>query len=438
MIYSGKNAVVLGLGHSGEAAAILLREEGAEVTICESSDNPGLREKAAKLIEQGIQVLLGPAADSDAGSYDVCILSPGIDPIVPLVQNVLRKKIPVIGELELAFEECICPVVAITGTNGKTTTTELTTAMLQGSGVRTMASGNIGLPFATAVRQSNDLDVMVLEVSSFQLETIDAFHPHVSAWLNLSPNHLDRYRDMDEYRAAKLRIFANQTPDDFAIVNAREALPPLVARRITFSAYVPNADFSLRDGIIHYKNEPVLDQGDTRLAGIHNAENLMAAMGVGLALGLDFERMSEAVRDYTAPVHRCEFVRDLNGVRWINDSKATNLDSVEKAILSQTRPIVLIAGGKDKGFEFDSIAPLVRERVHHAVLIGEMTERIARSWSGIDCRIAASLEEAVGIAHKLAGNGHTVLFSPGTSSYDMFRNYGERGNRFKEAVNALK
>ena len=185
MIYSGKNAVVLGLGHSGEAAAILLREEGAEVTICESSDNPGLREKAAKLIEQGIQVLLGPAADSDAGSYDVCILSPGIDPIVPLVQNVLRKKIPVIGELELAFEECICPVVAITGTNGKTTTTELTTAMLQGSGVRTMASGNIGLPFATAVRQSNDLDVMVLEVSSFQLETIDAFHPHVSAWLTI-------------------------------------------------------------------------------------------------------------------------------------------------------------------------------------------------------------------------------------------------------------
>ena len=161
MIYSGKNAVVLGLGHSGEAAAILLREEGAEVTICESSDNAALREKAAKLEEQGIRILLGPAADTEPGSYDVCILSPGIDPAVPLVQNVLRKKIPIIGELELAFEECICPVVAITGTNGKTTTTELTTVMLQGSGVRTMASGNIGLPFATAVRQSHELDVMV-------------------------------------------------------------------------------------------------------------------------------------------------------------------------------------------------------------------------------------------------------------------------------------
>ena len=438
MIYSGKRAVVLGLGHSGEAAAILLREEGAEVTVCESCDNPGLRDKSSRLKAQGIEVILGPAADSDPAAYDVCILSPGIDPAVPLVQNVLRKKIPVIGELELAFEECICPVVAITGTNGKTTTTELTTAMLQGSGVRAMASGNIGLPFATAVRQSHELDVMVLEVSSFQLETINAFRPHVSVWLNLSPNHLDRYRDVDEYRRAKLRIFMNQTSEDYAVLNARDSLPPTAARRITFSAYVPGADFSLRDGVIYHKDEPVLDQDKTRLAGIHNAENLMAALGAGLALGLEFDRMAAAVGEYTAPVHRCEFVRDIEGVRWINDSKATNLDSVEKAILSQSRPIVLIAGGKDKGFEFDSIAPLVRERVRVAVLIGEMKERIARSWSGVDCRISASLEEAIEVAREVANEGDAVLFSPGTSSFDMFRNYGERGNRFKDAVNAFK
>jgi UDP-N-acetylmuramoylalanine--D-glutamate ligase len=438
MIYSGKKAVVLGLGHSGEAAAILLREEGADVTICESSDNPGLGDKSSRLKAQGIEVLLGPAADCDPSPYDICILSPGIDPSVPLVQNVLRKKIPVIGELELAFEECICPVVAITGTNGKTTTTELTTAMLQSSGVRTIASGNIGLPFATAVRQSNQLDVMVLEVSSFQLESINAFHPHVSVWLNLSPNHLDRYRDMDEYRAAKLRIFMNQAPEDFAVINFRSSLPQIAARKITFSAYVPDADFSLSGSVIHYRKEPVLDQRATRLAGVHNAENLMAALGVGLALGLDFERMAAAVGEYTAPVHRCEFVRELDGARWINDSKSTNLDSLEKAILSQPRPIVLIAGGKDKGFEFDSIAPLVRERVRVAILIGEMKERIARSWSGADCRLSASLEEAVKSAHRAATHGDTILFSPGTSSFDMFRNYGERGNRFKDAVNALK
>jgi len=437
MIHSGKKAVVLGLGHSGEAAAILLREENAEVTVCESNDNAGLREKAAKLEAQGIKVLLGAAADTDPVAYDVCVLSPGIDPIVPLVQNVIRKRTPVIGELELAFEECICPVIAITGTNGKTTTTELTTAMLQNSGVRTMSSGNIGLPFATAVRQSHQLDVMVLEVSSFQLETIKAFRPQVALWLNFSANHLDRYRSIKEYRDAKLRLFENQAAGDYAVINAREDLPGLAARQITFSAYTEKADFTLRGSVIHYQGQPILDQRDTKLPGIHNAENLMAALGAGLAFGVDFDRMTRAVGEYTAPVHRCEFVRELDGVRWINDSKATNLDSVEKAVLSQDRPLVLVAGGKDKGFEFDPIAPLIRERVRSAVLIGEMKERIARSWSGVDCHLAGTLAEAVATAQKLAREGDTVLFSPGTSSFDMFRSYGDRGNQFKELVKNL-
>lgn len=437
MIYSGKTAVVLGLGHSGEAAALLLSEEGATVTVCESLETPSLRERAAKLEAQGITVLFGAAADTDPTEYDVCILSPGIDPVVPLVQNVIAKRVPIIGELELAYEECICPVIAITGTNGKTTTTELTTEMLKGCGLRTMSSGNIGLPFATAVKRSHELDVMVLEVSSFQLETIKAFRPQVSAWLNLSPNHLDRYPGMTEYRDAKLRIFENQTAEDFAVVNARDELPEIAAKKLTFSAYTEEADFTLRDSVIYFRGEPVLDQRKTKLPGIHNAENLMAALAMGYAFGLDFDKMAAAVTEYTAPAHRCEFVRTLNGVRFVNDSKATNLDSVEKAILSQEGSLVLIAGGKDKGFEFDPIAPLIRERVQSAVLIGEMKERIAKSWSGVPVQLAETLEEAVGKARAVAQPGDTVLFSPGTSSYDMFRNYGERGNRFKEAVNAL-
>jgi len=436
MIYSGKSAVVLGLGHSGEAAATLLSEEGARVTVLESNDTPSIRDKARALTDKGIGVILGSAAEMDATDYDVCILSPGIDPIVPLVQNVIRKDIPIIGELELAYEECLCPVVAITGTNGKTTTTELTTAMLQGAGVRTIASGNIGLPFATAVRQSSSYDVMVLEVSSFQLETIRNFRPQVAAWLNLSPNHLDRYPGMEEYRAAKLRIFENQTADDYAVVNAVNDLPPLEARLLTFSATV-DADFTLREGIIHFRGEAILDQSQTRLPGVHNAENLMAALAMGYALGVDFERMAQAVREYTAPPHRCEFVRDRRGVRWLNDSKATNLDSVEKAILSQNQPIVLIAGGKDKGFEFDPIAPLIHQRVRKAILIGEMKERIAKSWHPVPCELAGTLQEAVALAAQEAREGEVVLFSPGTSSFDMFRNYGERGNVFKDAVNTL-
>ncbi|MFA7344222.1 MAG: UDP-N-acetylmuramoyl-L-alanine--D-glutamate ligase [Terrimicrobiaceae bacterium] len=438
MIYSGKNAVVLGLGHSGEAAALLLCEEGARVTVCESGVGAVVREKAVALEARGIRVILGDAADADPAFYDVAVLSPGIDPAVALVQNVLKKKIPVIGELELAFEECSCPAVAITGTNGKTTTTELTTEMLRACGVRTMASGNIGLPFAAAARSSHELDVMVLEVSSFQLETVRSFHPQVAVWLNLSPNHLDRYPGMKEYRDAKLRIFENQTASDIAVVNATSELPPLAARRITFSAHRDDADFTLQGSRIRFGGRTILDQEETRLRGIHNAENLMAALAIGRALDVEFDLMAAAVSGYTAPAHRCEFVRELDGVRWINDSKATNLDAMEMAIRSQTSPIVLIAGGKDKGFEFDAIAPLVRERVRAAVLIGEMKDRIADSWVGVTCHKASGLEEAVAVASGLAAVGDVVLFSPGTSSFDMFRNYGERGNLFKIQTHQLK
>jgi UDP-N-acetylmuramoylalanine--D-glutamate ligase len=383
-------------------------------------------------------VLLGDEADADPVVYDLAVLSPGIDPVVPLVRNAISKNIPLIGELELAFEECSCPVVAITGTNGKTTTTELTTRILQGCGVRTIASGNIGLPFATAVRQSHLMDVMVLEVSSFQLETIRQFRPKVSAWLNLSPNHLDRYPGMQEYRAAKLRIFENQTADDFAVVNAINDLPPLRARTISFSAVTDRGDFSLQGSSIFFRSEKILDQSATRLPGVHNAENIMAALGIGHALGLGMESMAASIADYAPPVHRCEFVRDLDGVRWINDSKATNLDAMAQALRSQAAPVILIAGGKDKGFEFDENAALVHERARAAVLIGEMRHRIAASWSGTDCHPVDSLEEAVAAARRLARPGDVVLFSPGTSSFDMFRNYGERGNLFKTFVHQLQ
>jgi len=437
MIYSGKKAVVLGLGHSGLAAAHLLAEEGAAVTVCESLSTDDTRAKAADLRARGIEVLLGADADTDPTIYDIAVLSPGIDSVVPLVRNVVAKNVPIIGELELAFEECSCPVVAITGTNGKTTTTELATAMLQRCGVRTMSSGNIGLPFATAVRSSHELDVMILEVSSFQLETIRTFRPSVAVWLNLSPNHLDRYPGMTEYRAAKLRIFENQLPDDVAIVNAVNDLPPLAARTVTFSAARPDADFTLEGTTIYHEGSLVLDMARTALQGVHNAENLMAALAIGNALHIDLAELAEAVGNYTPPAHRCEFVRDLDGVRWVNDSKATNLDAMEKAIRSQDRPVVLIAGGKDKGFEFEAIAPLVRERVRAAVLIGEMKNRIVNSWSGVESTTCQTLEEAVAVAQDRASEGDVVLFSPGTSSFDMFRNYGERGQIFKTAVQQL-
>lgn len=435
--YQGRKTVVLGLGRSGMAAARLLMRCGAEVTVVDSGESPALSGRADLLRREGATVLTGPSAETDPVLHELAVLSPGIEETTRLVTNVTAKGTPLIGELELAFTLCGCPVVAITGTNGKTTTTELTTRMLQGAGLRAASCGNIGTPLSELLLSGDSWDVLVAEVSSFQLETIRTFRPKVALWLNLSPNHLDRYASMEEYRAAKLRIFENQTEEDFAVVPAGEDLPPLKARTLTFSTSSPEADLTLAGMEIHHGASVLLDLSTTRLRGPHNAANLMAAFGAGIALGADPGRMAAAITDYTPPAHRCEFIGERCGMRWINDSKATNLDAMEQAIRSVRGPLILIAGGKDKGSEFSPIAPLVRERVATAILIGEIRHRIARDWAPLPSELAASLEEAVTLAARHAIPGGTVLLSPGTSSYDMFRDYIERGECFRRLVEGL-
>jgi UDP-N-acetylmuramoylalanine--D-glutamate ligase len=270
------------------------------------------------------------------------------------------------------------------------------------------------------------------------LEAISTFHPFITVWLNFAPDHLDRYHSVAEYRAAKLRIFENQIEQDVAVVHAAEALPKIRPHRITFSAYSDRADFRVSDGAIVYENQPVLRLSDTKLRGLHNIENLMATLAVGVARGLSFARMVPALRDYEPRPHRCEFVRELDGVEYVNDSKATNLDAVEKALAAQTKPVVLIAGGKDKGFTFDPLRSLVKDKVKSAVLIGEMAGSIKRSWDGaVNCEIATSLANAVECAHAIAKHGDVVLFSPGTSSFDMFKSYADRGDQFRALVRTL-
>ena len=430
---------MLGLGESGEAAARLLVEENAMVTILDSADLKKIRSKIERITPLGVAILAGAEAVSHVPDYDLAVLSPGIDPASPLVQNFLRKRIDMIGELEFAFELCVCPVVAITGTNGKTTTTQLVEQMLNACGVKTVAAGNIGPAFSSVVKQSPQLDLMTLEVSSFQLEAVRAFRPRIAVWLNFAADHLDRYATMDEYRRAKLRIFENQSAEDFAVVNVRD-LGRIATRAqlVTFSAYVPGADFEFRDGAIFYRGQKVLAMRDTNLRGLHNAENLMAALGVGVAHGLDFDRMLPPLRAYKPLPHRCELVRTIDSVAYVNDSKATNLDALEKALLSETCPVVLIAGGKDKGFEFDSIAELVAQKAHHVVLIGEMAGRIGHMWGArVPCVQAGSLSEAVALARQKSRPGDVVLFSPGTSSFDMFKNYEDRGDQFREIVQTM-
>ncbi len=439
MRYKGKKAAVLGAGLSGTAAAQLLKAKGADVTMLDSAaENKLLKSTIENLRAKDVRVICGPEADRDTTAYDLVVLSPGIDPASSLAKNFSGRKIDIIGELELGFRSCTVPIIAITGTNGKTTTTELTAQMLNACGQRTIACGNIGKPLSEVVRESEKYDVLTVEVSSFQLETIKSFRPSIAVWLNFAPDHLDRYRAVADYRAAKLRLFENQTADDVAVVNAGESLPKIAGRATTFSAYTDKADFRLAQGAIVYRDTIVLRLAETKLRGSHNIENLMAALAIGLARKLSFSEMVPSLRSYEPQPHRCEFVRTVGGVDYINDSKATNLDAVEKALLAQSKTVILIAGGKDKGFTFDPLRPLVKEKVRSTILIGEMAERIARDWSAeVKSEIATSLADAVERAHAIAKPGEVVLFSPGTSSFDMFKSYADRGDQFRALVHAL-
>ncbi|CEF48693.1 unnamed protein product [uncultured bacterium] len=439
MRYKNQNIAVLGAGLSGSAAALLLRSEGAQVTVLDSAEEKNLLKSTIdNLRAQDVRVICGAAADEGSSTYQMAVLSPGIDPACRLVRNFASRGIDIIGELELGWRSCEIPVIAVTGTNGKTTTTELLAQMLNACGQRTIACGNIGKPLSEVAREKRSYDVLTVEVSSFQLETIRTFHPSISLWLNFAPDHLDRYRWVSEYRAAKLRIFENQTDADVAVVNAIEKMPNIHARTITFSAYANRGDFRFSERAILYRDESVLRLADTKLRGLHNIENLMATLAVGMARGLSFPEMVPPLSAYEPRPHRCEFVREVNGVAYVNDSKATNLDAMDKALRAQSKPVVLIAGGKDKGFGFDPLRSLVKEKVTSTILIGEMAESISRSWDGaVKAEIATSLADAVERAHASAKPGEIVLFSPGTSSFDMFKSYVDRGDQFRALVQAL-
>src|SRR5437867_3780106 len=329
--YQNQNIVVLGAGLSGSAAALLLRSEDAQVTLLDSAEEQNLLKSTVdNLRTHGVGVICGAAADEDSATYHMAILSPGIDPASRLACNFSSRGIEMISELELGWRSSEIPVIAVTGTNGKTTTTELLAEISNACGQRTIACGHIAKPIAEVAREKKPFDVLTVEVSSFQLEAIRTFRPSISLWLNFAPDHLDRYRSVADYRAAKLRIFENQMESDVAIVNAIEKLPAVRPRKITFSAYADQADFRVSQGAIVYQDEPILRLADTKLRGLHNIENVIATLAAGMARGLSFREMAPPLRVYEPRPHRCEFVRELSGVEYVNDSKATNLDAVDK------------------------------------------------------------------------------------------------------------
>ena len=434
--YAGQHHAILGMGLSGMAAARLARQLGAAVTLLDDGDPGKTAAAALQARAEGFSVVAGPEALACGTAFDLAVLSPGIDPAWPLARRVSGLGVPCVSEIEFACQQTETPVIAVTGTNGKTTTTGLIAHLLKAAGQRTIPCGNYGTALAEVVLAGEPLDVLTVEVSSFQLELVRTFRPAVSVWLNFAPDHLDRHPSLEAYRAAKLRIFENQTGSDTAVINGDGTYPPIAARRVTFSAWRTETDWTFREGVIHCAGRPVLALADTRLRGRHNAENIMAALAAVTAWGLPLKQAAAAVAGFTPPRHRCEIVANLNGREFLNDSKATNIHAMESALRGQDRPVVLIAGGKDKGLDYAPVLPLIREMTTHVFTIGEIGPALARTWPGaVPCQ---DLEQAVRQAYAASSPGQSILFAPGTSSFDMFTGYGHRGDVFCQFVHQLQ
>jgi UDP-N-acetylmuramoylalanine--D-glutamate ligase len=436
MILAGKQVAILGVGRSGRAAAALALREGAEVSAWDTAGAEAFNGMPA-----GVKIHPN-ATEADGRNLisDVLVVSPGIDTYGPYVAAFSKNAGEVVGEVELAARYYGGRIIGITGTNGKTTTTELVERILSHASLGGTACGNYGTPFAEVVLQANPPPVVSLELSSFQLETISTLHPVVSIWLNFAPDHMDRYPTVEAYRAAKLRIFENQTAGDIAIVRAGENLPELVAKMVTFSTTDTAADWYFEGHTIEHGGETWLDMDrDTSLRGLHNAENAMAALAACEALGISSPRMREALHGYAPPPHRCELIRTLDGVEYLNDSKATNLHALESALRSQTRLVILIVGGKEKGLDYSTVVPLLTQKALAVVTFGQIARPLADLFSAaVSCESVSTLADAVATARSLAPRGSTVLLSPGTSSFDQFSGYEQRGNAFRDLVHQLR
>lgn len=417
---TGKTVAVLGAGRSGQAAARLAAHCGASVTIYDSRETPGA-------------VKATPESGRDV-NVDLVVVSPGIETLGEFVQAFAQGSGALWGEVELAWRCFDGETIGITGTNGKTTTTELVRDLVEAAGKSCVACGNYGVPLSEVVLYDEVPDVISLELSSFQLETIVDFKPDAVIWLNFSPDHMDRYNSLDEYRAAKLRILDNVSDETLVVVRAGEGLPAK-GNQVTFSSEVA-ADWSLDGDAILCGESEFLVMSETRLRGLHNAENVMAACAVVEGLTSDVAR--ETLAKYSPPEHRCELVSIIDGVEYLNDSKATNLHALESALRSQTKPTILIAGGKQKGLDYKPLAPLLKEKAKKMISFGEIGGALTKIFSDtIPCETVKTLEEAVAIAAASSERGDTVLFSPGTSSFDQFDGYEARGDAFKTAVPRL-
>jgi UDP-N-acetylmuramoylalanine--D-glutamate ligase len=436
-----KKILVVGLGSSGCAAAKLLCGKGAEVRVTESAGREKVKDHLDDLKGLAVELELEGHTEEFCASSDLVVVSPGVDPDAVPITTAKKNGIPVIGELELGYLFCPAPIIAITGTNGKSTTTELIGDIVACSGRHTIVCGNIGNPLSGEVDKLEESSIAVVEVSSFQLETIKEFRPHVGVLLNVSEDHYDRHGDLDAYKAEKFRIFSNQTPDDWAVLHSdfrKDSLTSRVKSRTVFFGREGAAVTAEEDRVVADDGKFVLEKDSIPLKGIHNMENVACAVLVSRIMGIGEECIRQAVTSFRGLHHRFERVAEFRGVQFIDDSKATNIDATRRALESMTGKVVLIAGGRDKGGDYRSILPLVKEKVKTMVVIGEASNNITSAFGGsVPVVPAKDMAGAVEESLKAADEGDAVMLSPMCSSFDMYTDYKHRGDVFQREVHKL-
>jgi UDP-N-acetylmuramoylalanine--D-glutamate ligase len=442
-----KRVLVVGLGKSGVASALFLKAHGARVTVSDTKSGDDLRNEIPTLLDHGITVETGGHGERTFREQDLIVVSPGVPVDAPLLVQARALGETVIGEIELAAQFLPGAIVAITGSNGKTTTTTLTGEILAAGGLAVLVGGNIGTPAISLAEHAKPESVIVLEVSSFQLETIQSFHPKVAVVLNVTPDHLDRHRTLEYNVDAKARIFENQSGDDFAVLNADDPTCAAMAARtkaqvfwfsrqkeVKQGAWVRAGNILFRNGA---KQQELMQISEIPLRGAHNLENVLAAVCAAALMGCEPEKIRGAVREFKAVEHRLEFVATIRGVDYYNDSKATNVDATIKALESFPANIHLILGGKDKGSDYTALNDLLRQRVKRVYTIGGAAAKIESQIKDVEVVHAETLESALRRANAVAEAGDVVLLAPACASFDQFKNYEERGRVFKEIVQSL-
>ncbi|MDO8536405.1 MAG: UDP-N-acetylmuramoyl-L-alanine--D-glutamate ligase [Candidatus Omnitrophota bacterium] len=439
-----KKVTVIGLGNSGLNAALLLKEIGALVRVTEGSDNSGVRKNAAVLNERGIICELGRHTKDFIMGSDLIVVSPGVEDSSPAVRWADELNVPIISEMELGYRFCKGRIIAITGTNGKSTVTTLIGDILKGGNKDTVVCGNIGNSLCGEIGRINKDTWVVLEVSSFQLERIVDFKPEIAVILNITDDHMDRYDKFDRYFNEKLKVFKNQDEENFLILNrdAKElsALNKRARSKVFYYSRLSGTNGSFLKGArivcrAGSKEEDICTLEDIKLKGLHNIENVLVSVLAGALAGVEAASMKDTIRNFSGLRHRFETISVIDGVEYIDDSKGTTVDSTLRALESCNRPVILIAGGKDKNSDYSVVRDAVKKRVKCLVLIGEAKGRIKELLGGIvETREAATMKDAVELSRAMAKTDDLVLLSPMCSSFDMFKDYKERGDVFKKAV----